>query len=216
MQLKIAKYTTVNRPKFAALSFKNSLMVRFSDDPSKIFKTEYFKVVEIEHNSIYAVVPASADEEHKSCVSVTKTARNFPFYISLNSNHYNKMLTGIPDFALVEVVCENIPNNGGIKFLLPDQSERSAPRPLNSRIKTKVKKINKNKIEPVQKPKVVKPVIIEHSPIIEQGPLLSSRDQLKAAVNHLNMVVAKLDNADTKILLRVENNVVKASMNTDL
>ncbi len=206
MQLKAAKYTTVYRPKFAAMSFKNSMMVRFSDDPSKVFKSEYFKIVEIEHNSIYAVVPASANEEHKSRVSVSELAKSFPFYLTLNSTHYSNMLDGIPDFASIDVICENMPNNGGIKFLLPDPSERSAPRALNSRIKTSIKKIK----EPVQKPKVVKPVIIE------QGPLLSSRDQLKAAVNHLNMVVAKLDNADTKILLRVENNVVKASMNTDL
>lgn len=120
------------------------------------------------------------------------------------------MLNGIPDFALIEVVCENMPNNGGIKFLLPDQSERSSPRPLNSKIKTSVKK-NKSVIEElVQKPKILKPKIIE------QGPLLSSADQVKAAVNHLNAVVARLDNADTKIRLRVENNVVKASMNTEL
>jgi hypothetical protein len=211
MKVRVAKYTKVVRTKSKPTRFNHIFKLNFDTDPTKIFKAEYFRFVQIEENSIYELQPAAKSELYTSRISLSKSSKAFPYFVLFDNSAFSEVIKNVADFGHTDVISSEI-TKSGIRILLPEPNDRAEIQeksPRKSKFKTKV-----IKHYPRVKPSV--PVQSAKTEITEQGPYLPNVEGFKAALNQLNNLVTMLENVDVKIKLRLEGNTVKASLNTEL
>jgi len=210
MKIKIAKYTNVVRFKKKPTEFHPMFKVSFDMDPAKLFKTDYFRITEVVHDSIYAILPSyREDEPGRFKIIKVDTPLAYPYFTSFNDRGISEKIKDIVDFGNIDTITEV--TDTGIQFMIPDPELRSKPRPKTQGDQKITTKVEYHKFDQNSLSKGNQNSISKSDKIVEQ-----LRIDFKATLDQLNLIAAKLDNVDVKIYFRVENNVVKASAISDI
>lgn len=220
MQVRVAKYTSIRKPIYTPQFSLNMFQIRFDVDPGKYFKTDYFVIHTFEHNSLYGLVPSfDKDDEHRFKISFCDKQIGYPYFTTVSYKEFSDQIEDIKDFAMLDSVSEVTPS--GIRFLLPSENERNEPR-LRVTRKTTIDRIRKHQNQTINikterqvvKPVIERPVIERPSPITT--PKKTSIDGVRNLVTKLNAAVSLLEEDGIDITLRLEGNLIKAKLNTDL